>query len=198
MTIALACFLIGLPLGKYAVSAAACALFAGIVPLLLAALVFLTGFDIGCNRAVGRQIAHCGAGILLLAPATALGTVACAVAAGLALGIAPNEAAAVSAGFAYYSVSAGILTDLGGAELGALALVANIVREVLAFALIPLVATRLHPIAAIAPGGATSMDTTLPAIRRCAGDDVVVMAVLHGAVLTLLVPVLVPLLYRLL
>jgi len=45
----------------------------------------------------------------------------------------------------------------------------------------------------IAPGGATTMDVTLPLIKKTAGDEMVLPALINGIVLSALVPILVPL-----
>ncbi len=46
---------------------------------------------------------------------------------------------------------------------------------------------------AISPGGATTMNTTLPLIARTINTDTTVIAIVNGTVLSGLVPLLVPL-----
>jgi uncharacterized membrane protein YbjE (DUF340 family) len=87
-----------------------------------------------------------------------------------------------------------MISQMGHVELGALAFLVNLLRELLAFVLIPLVASHLGNIPAIAPGGATTMDTTLPLIAEVTDSEGVVAALISGAVLSALVPVLIPLL----
>lgn len=96
---------------------------------------------------------------------------------------------AVGGGMGYYSLAAAILTQRGGAELGFVTFLANFLREVLTFFLTPVLA-RFSKLAPIALGGATTMDTTLAVIKRSLGDDYAILALLSGAVLTLVVPVL--------
>ena len=98
----------------------------------------------------------------------------------------------------FYSVSAVILRGLGGAQLGTVAFMTNVLRELMAFLMIPFVARHFGRYAAVAPSGATAMDTTLPVIARATDDETALIAVISGVVLTALVPVLVPLLYNLL
>lgn len=74
----------------------------------------------------------------------------------------------------------------------------NVLRELMAFLMIPFVARHFGRYAAVAPSGATAMDTTLPVIARATDDETALIAVISGVVLTALVPVLVPLLYNLL
>ncbi|HEY3422781.1 MAG TPA: LysO family transporter, partial [Methanocellaceae archaeon] len=57
---------------------------------------------------------------------------------------------------------------------------------------LPLVVKYFGKIVAVAPGGATSMDTTLPIIVRYAGSEVSVISFVSGVVLSVLVIFLVP------
>ena len=112
-------------------------------------------------------------------------------------GLPPNEAAAVGAGFGWYSLSGALLAQIYNAPTGALAFLSNVLRELMAVVAMPILATRLPPAAAMAPGGATTMDTTLPIIARSMGSEAALLAFASGAALTILVPVLVPILIRL-
>ncbi|MFZ5648571.1 MAG: lysine exporter LysO family protein [Bacillota bacterium] len=105
-----------------------------------------------------------------------------------------KEASAVGAGFGWYSLSGVILSQIYSVEAGALAFLTNVMREIIAFVLIPVLAARIGSLAAVAPGGATTMDTTLPLIARSTDADTTVIAFVNGATLSAMVPVLVPLL----
>ncbi len=163
----------------------------------LAVLVFGVGIDVGRNRGVWQRIQSMGLTILMVPLLVALGSVAGAVLAGHFLGMPFNEAGAVGAGFGWYSLSGIILAQIYNVETGALAFLANVIREVLALITIPLLARYVGRLSAIAPGGATTMDTTLPLIVRFAGPEVAIIAFFSGVILTLAVPVLVPLLINL-
>lgn len=89
-------------------------------------------------------------------------SVAAAVLAGLLLAMPLKEAVAVGAGFGWYSLSGVLIAATHSVELGATAFLANVARELMAFLLIPLLVSRVGKLAAIAPGGATTMDSTLP------------------------------------
>ncbi|MBS3786966.1 LysO family transporter, partial [Candidatus Bipolaricaulota bacterium] len=54
----------------------------------------------------------------------------------------------------------------------------------------------LGKIVSIAPGGATTMDVTLPLLKEIGGEEIILPAFFSGAVLSSLVPLLVPLLIR--
>ena len=124
----------------------------------------------------------------------AIGSIAGTVIMGLLLGAPAAESAALGAGFGWYSFSGVLLTRLHSLELGTLAFLTNVSREVLAILLIPLVARYGGAHAALAPGGATTMDVTLPFIVKFAGSDMALLAFINGLTLTILVPILIPLL----
>ena len=98
---------------------------------------------------------------------------------------------AVGSGFAYYSISSIFITQYRGAELGTVALLANIYREILTLLIAPLLAKVFGPLAPISSGGATTMDTTLPIISQTCGKQYVVVSLFHGFVVDFSVPFLV-------
>jgi len=73
-----------------------------------------------------------------------------------------------------------------------MALLSNIFREMLSIIIMPLVVRYCGKIAAVAPGGATTMDTTLPVVVKYAGSEMSVISFVSGLTLSLLVVVLVP------
>ncbi|WP_290394058.1 lysine exporter LysO family protein, partial [uncultured Duncaniella sp.] len=103
------------------------------------------------------------------------------------------EVLAVGSGFGYYSLSSILITDAKGAELGVIALLANICREIITLLGAPLLSRLFGPLAPISSGGATSMDTTLPIITAVSGNKFAVLSVYHGFVVDLSVPLLVSL-----
>jgi len=84
---------------------------------------------------------------------------------------------AVGSGFAYYSLSSILITQLKepfwgvqlATELGTIALMANIMREIMALLGAPLFVKYFGRLSPICAGGATTMDTTLPIITRYSG-----------------------------
>lgn len=108
---------------------------------------------------------------------------------------------AVGSGFAYYSLSSVLITELKGAsagvqiatELGTLALLANIVREIISLLGAPVFAKVFGKFAPISAAGINSMDVMLPSISRYSGKEMVPAAILHGIILEMSVPLLVSL-----
>ncbi|MGM0375251.1 MAG: lysine exporter LysO family protein [Bacteroidota bacterium] len=100
---------------------------------------------------------------------------------------------AIGAGFGYYSLSAIFIGQISGSEMGVVALLANIIREVFTLMAAPLLVRWFGKLGAIASGGATAMDTTLPVIVKATGKDYAIISIFSGVVLSVLVPILVPL-----
>lgn len=104
-----------------------------------------------------------------------------------------SDCLAVGSGFGYYSLSSIFITEYRGAELGTVALLANISRELLTLLTAPLLARWFGPLAPISAGGATTADTTLPVITRVSGQEFAVLSIFHGFVTDFSVPFLVTL-----
>lgn len=111
-------------------------------------------------------------------------------------GIGIGKSLSVAAGFGWYSLSGVLITDMGDPVLGSAAFVSNILRETIALLTIPLISRTRFPQIGIGVAGATSMDVTLPLIEKSCGPDSVPLSITSGAILSLLVPVLVPLFYQ--
>lgn len=167
-----------------------------IITYVLGLLLFAVGISLGLNKSVFKQVSRLGWRIVLLPISIAVGSIVGPLAIGFIIKLTPMETAAVGAGFGWYSLSAILLSKLHGPELGAMAFLANIFREVLTFVLLPLTARFLGKIVSIAPGGATTMDVTLPLLKEIWGEEIILPAFFSGAVLSSLVPLAVPLLIR--
>jgi len=102
-----------------------------------------------------------------------------------------QECMAVGSGFGYYSLSSIFITEYKGAELGTVALLSNIAREIMTLLCAPLMVRWFGNLAPISSGGATTMDTTLPIITQCAGQRFVIVSIFHGFVVDFSVPFLV-------
>ena len=100
---------------------------------------------------------------------------------------------AVGSGFGYYSLSSIFITEYKGPELGTIALLSNIIREIATLLLAPWMASVFGRLAPISAGGATTMDTTLPIIIKSCGQDLVIVSIFHGFVVDFTVPFLVTL-----
>nr|WP_307985696.1 lysine exporter LysO family protein [uncultured Prevotella sp.] len=158
----------------------------------LCCLLFCVGMSIGSNDNIVSEFRSLNPRLALLPVATILGSFAGSLVAWLFLqyrGV--TDCMAVGSGFAYYSISTIFITQYRGAELGTVALLANIYREILTLLIAPLLAKVFGPLAPISSGGATTMDTTLPIISQTCGQQYVVVSLFHGFVVDFSVPFLV-------
>ena len=123
----------------------------------------------------------------------ALALVVSSLVAGLALvpvlDIPWHQSLALASGFGWYSLSGIVIGDALGPAWGGVAFLNDVLREIIALALIPLV-IHARPAMAIGYGGATAMDFTLPVIRSSGGLACVPVAIASGFLLSFLSPVL--------
>ncbi len=159
----------------------------------LYALIFLVGIVVGADVKSWQILLKAKFRVILVPIGTIVGTLlGVTIVAILWKGISVKEAVAVGSGFGYYSISSIIIGKMWNETLGTIALIANISREIITLLFTPLIVKYFGNIAPISCGGATSMDTTLPVITRYAGHDYAIIAIFHGTILTILVPILVP------
>lgn len=167
-----------------------------IMDIGLCLLLLFVGIDIGKQKNVLNEIKKMGVTILVIPILIAFGSIVGAMIGGLLFGMPINESGAVGAGFGWYSLAPVILSDYSS-SVSALAFLSNVIREVLAIIGIPLVAKYIGYIEAVAPGGATAMDTTLPIITKYTDSKTAVLAFVSGVALSTLVPIIVPIIISL-
>ena len=151
-------------------------------------LMLLVGISIGSDRRLGEILRTLRPRVLLLPLATTVGTFAGTALVSLFLSYSVSECMAVGAGFAYYSLSSIFISQYKGAELGTIALISNIARELITLLLTPLLARHLGPLIPISCGGASTMDTTLPVITRYCGKEWIFVSIVHAMILDFSVP----------
>lgn len=197
------CFVVGMLLPALLPSASA------LLPLsttaseyVLYALMFLVGIGIGSDPELPNIVRTFSPRVLIVPVATIVGTIAFSALASLLL---PHRALAdclaIGSGMGYYSLSSVLITQLRtpeagiaiAAQLGTIALIANIVRELIALLAAPVLARRFGPFAPICAGGATTADTTFPIIARTVGSRYAFIAIIHGIIVDASVPFLVSL-----
>ena len=154
--------------------------------------MFCVGFSIGNDPQTIQRFRAINPRLAFLPIMTIIGTLAGTAAVSFLL---PERSAtdcmAVGAGFGYYSLSSIFITEYKGAELGTIALLSNILREMMTLLFAPLMVRWFGNLAPISAGGATSMDTTLPIITRYTGNDYAVVSIFHGFLVDFTVPFLV-------
>ena len=177
--IILGCFLLGL---------AASAL--GIIPPIdalpeyskwvLYLLMFLVGINLGLDSSLVPTLKSQPIRVLLLPLATVIGTLAGTIIAFLLLEkLSLSNALCIGSGYGYYSLSSIFLNEARGAEIGTIALAANIIRELLTVTLAPIMVRLFGPFAPICSGGATTMDVTLPISQKASANHYIPVSVCH-------------------
>ena len=163
-------------------------------------LMFQVGLSIGSDKQLKQILRNIRPRLLCVPLATIVGTLSFTALASLLLsrwGV--FDCLAVGSGFAYYSLSSILITQLKepslgaqvAAELGTIALMTNIIRELFALLGAPLFMRYFGRLAPICAGGATTMDTTLPIITRYCGNEWVIVSLFHGFLVDFSVPFLV-------
>ena len=161
---------------------------------VLCLLMFSVGISIGQDRNAFKQFRSLSPRMLLLPVMTVFGTYLGVVVVGLFFRERTlTEYLAVGSGFGYYSLSSILITQYKGVELGTIALLANIFREILTLLLAPWMVKYFGKLALISAGGATTMDTTFPVIVRNSGKEYSIVSIYHGFVMDFSVPFLVTL-----
>jgi uncharacterized membrane protein YbjE (DUF340 family) len=161
------------------------------IDLGLCLLLFFVGIDIGKNGDINSALKRFGNRIWMVPLTTLIGTLFAGFIASYLTSLSLGESLAVSAGLGWYSLSAIELSKVS-AELGGLAFLSNIFRELLAILAVPIVAKKIGSFESISTGGATVMDTLLPVINKSNSPDISVVAFFTGVVLSGVVPILVP------
>ena len=159
---------------------------------ILYALMFCVGISIGSDTKTLKSFRGVNPRLMMLPVMTIVGTLAGTTAASAFL---PHrhlfDCLAIGSGFGYYSLSSIFITEYKGAELGTIALLSNIMREIITLLCAPLLVRYFGKLAPISMGGATTMDTTLPIITRTSGQDYVIVSIFHGFCVDFSVPFLV-------
>lgn len=161
---------------------------------VLYALMFIVGVSVGADAKTLNSLRSQNLKSFLLPTATILGSLIAAILiTPFITGMTLGEVLAVASGFGYYSLSSIMITEYAGAEIGTIGLVANIVREIVTLIAAPLMVRYFSPLSVVSAAGATSIDTLLPTITKFAGKEFIVIAIFHGIVMEIAVPVLVTL-----
>ena len=157
----------------------------------LCGLLLFVGLSIGLNPEMKKEVRSLSPRMALLPVVTIIGSWLGALLIWTVLHRTLSDCMAINSGFAYYSLSSIFITEYRGAELGTIALLANIIREMLTLLGAPLMARWFGPLAPISVGGATTMDTTLPILSQTLGQRYIALSIYHGFVVDVTVPVLV-------
>ena len=156
-------------------------------------LLFFIGIDIGKNDNILNDLKKLNKKVLFLPFITIISSLAGGAVASILLSLSVGESVAISAGMGWYSFSAIELSKVS-VELGGIAFLSNIFRELLAIFLIPVIAKKIGSFESISVAGATAMDSVLPIINRSNPAEISIISFYSGLVISIIVPILIPIL----
>ena len=164
---------------------------------ILYALMLQVGLSIGSNKNLREIVKSIRPKMLIIPMGTIVGTLLFSATASLLLSQwSVFDCMAVGSGFAYYSLSSILITQFKtpsiglqlATELGTIALLANIFREMMALLGTPLIQKYFGRLAPISAAGVNSMDVVLPVITRYSGKEMIPIAIVHGILIDMSVP----------
>lgn len=155
---------------------------------LLLVFMFLIGLDLAYSP-LDRSWLNWK--ILLVPAGCIIGSILGALVAALLIStISLTDLIMLSQGYGFYSMTGIVVTELKNAELGSVALMNDLFREIFAILLMYMIGWR-YPRSAISSAGATAMDVTLPMVKQSCGNDFIPHAMVSGFILSILAPIVV-------
>jgi len=151
-------------------------------------LLFLIGIQLRNNGMTLKQIVLNRRGMIIAVVVVGSSLIGGVINAFI-LDLPLKTALAMASGFGWYSLSGILMTESFGPVIGSASFFNDLGRELIAIMLIPGLVRKSRS-TAVGLCGATSMDFTLPVLQRSGGLELVPAAIVHGFILSLLVPIL--------
>ncbi|ABR54233.1 protein of unknown function DUF340 membrane [Methanococcus vannielii SB] len=164
--------------------------FGNMYEIMLYIQILLIGIDLGKSSGL-RGVRKVGKFGFLLPLFTIIGSLIGGVVAFLVLDIPLKYALAISSGMGWYSLCGPILAKYS-AVYGVMGFLVNLAREIFTIIGYSFIIKKFPKDMAIAIGGGTTMDSTLPIIVKFGGKDIMILSFVHGFILTLLIPFIIP------
>lgn len=156
-------------------------------------LLGLAGFNLGLDGKVMESFKGAGIKVLFIPIAAVAGSLIMGAAYGMVSDLTVREAVAVSAGFGWYTLAPGMLTEAGFAVAGAVSFMHNVIRETLGIVGIPFIAKKIGYLESTSVPGVAAMDVCLPIVERSCRAETVVYSFCTGALMCLMTPIVVTL-----
>ncbi len=195
----LGCFVVGVVLAFFSILPHSVLAFdfGTISNYLLYVLMFFVGVSIGVDESIVQIIKGLPKRALIGPFLTIVGTSVATIivyyimsVTGLLKGfdLSLKSTVTVNSALGYYSLSGILLTEAWGAQIGSIALLSNLFRELLTILFGPLISKYFGAHSLIASGGVTVTDTTMPIILKCCGNNAFALTMYSGIVINILVP----------
>lgn len=156
-------------------------------------LLALAGFNLGLEGKVIQSFKGVGIKVIFIPIAAVAGSLIMGAVYGLISSLTVSESIAVSAGFGWYTLAPGMLTEAGFAVAGAVSFMHNVIRETLGIVLIPIAAKKIGYLECTSIPGVAAMDVCLSIVERSCRAETVVYSFCTGALMCVCVPVVVTL-----
>lgn len=161
--------------------------------LILYALMFFVGISIGMHGGLLRKFKEYHIKIFIIPFGIIVGSIIGGIVCALLCGYSAASGAMIASGLGWYSLSGVTISNLAGAQMGSIAFLSNLMREMVSFILIPPISRHLNDYTCIAPAAATSEDTTLAMMMRYTNEESVMLSVFNGVICSAAVPLLISL-----
>ena len=181
----------GMVLGHFVLPDALAVHCGQIIQLGLYLLLFLVGLDLGRQEGMLSSVRQAGLRVVLVPLAVMVGTFTVTALAGLLLPLGPKNCVAAAAGFGWYSLAPTLLAPYS-LTVSATAFLSNVLHELFAIVLAPMVAQRFGYIETVALPGAAAMDTVLPVVVSATDQRMAIYSFTSGVILSLSVPLFIP------
>lgn len=163
-----------------------------VTEVALGVMLFGVGLDLGQNRDAWKRLKEMGIKVLAVPAGAVVGSALGAFIVGGLWGEALNYSLCMGGGYGWYSISGILVERFLGVEAGAVAFLNDFFRELISLLTLPFWVKVFGGRAAASVPGATAMDTSLPVLHRSAGGETAMVGFVSGAVLTALVPLILP------
>lgn len=182
---------LGMVLGHFVLPDALAVHCGQIIQLGLYLLLFLVGLDLGRQEGMLSSVRQAGLRVVLVPLAVMVGTFTVTALAGLLLPLGSKDCVAAAAGFGWYSLAPTLLAPYS-LTVSATAFLSNVLHELFAIVLAPMVAQRFGYIETVALPGAAAMDTVLPVVVSATDQRMAIYSFTSGVILSLSVPLFIP------
>ena len=182
---------LGMLAGRFVLPAAVTAHCGTVISFGLYLLLFMVGMDMGKQGTLLADIKTAGFQVLLVPVAVCAGSLAFAALAGLVLPLGVKDSMAAASGLGWYSLAPTLLAPYS-LTVSATAFLSNVLHELFAIVLAPIVAQRFGYIETVALPGAAAMDTVLPVVVSATDQRMAIYSFTSGVILSLSVPLFIP------
>ena len=159
----------------------------------LSTLLGIIGFNMGLSGDMAKHLRGVGLSVIVIPVLAVAGSLVGGAVYGLLSELSVREGIAISAGFGWYTLAPGLITEGGYNVAGAISFLHNVMRETLGIIGIPMFARYIGYLEATAVPGVAAMDVCLPITERSTRPEVMVYSFVTGLLMCISVPVIVPL-----